>query len=219
MVLSGTEILRATGATIEPSPGVVTQAPPASASLAGFTYRKNTPKTVASTVAATDLLNSEITVAANAMGLTGLLRLVCWGDWLQNSGSTVASPRFQVVFGTTPLLDTGISGTAVSGAVRSSWRLVLEILNLGVSDSQMSYMSLSLMNNNISTQVQNTFATGEGILTSISATGQVVFGEGVNSTGVNTSAANALVLNVINGSSSATYETKLLGAFVIGGVR
>lgn len=41
MVLSGTEILRATGATIEPSPGVVTQAPPDSASITFITGSVN----------------------------------------------------------------------------------------------------------------------------------------------------------------------------------
>lgn len=185
------------------------------AAAPGAPYRKTTAKAVNTTVAATDLLNSEITIAAGAMGTNGLLRLTAWGDWVNASGSTVASPRLQVVFGGTTLFDTSISGTNVTGATRNGWKVVVEIFNLAAANAQMSHFDLRMMVNGASTQVQNTFTTGEGILTSIVAAGQVIFGEGTNpSTAVDTSLAKALVLNVINGSANAAYETKLLGAVV-----
>lgn len=184
------------------------------------TYRKTTAKTVNTTVAATDLLNGEITVAAGVMGTTGMVRLTAFGDYLQNSGGTAAPPRFQLVLGGTTLLDTGTTATAnTASATRNAWRIVVEILNLGATNSQGSSFDMRLSHAGGSTANEAAFVTGEGFYQSVlSATGGTVkmsVAVGVNpSTAVDTATSKTLVLNVINGSANAAYETKLLGALV-----
>jgi len=182
-------------------------------------YRKTSAKTVNTSTSATDLLNGEITVAAGVMGSNGLLRLTAWGDQLQNSGGAAAPQRFQLVFGGTTLLDTSTGGSSAANASRGSWRIVAEILNLGAVNSQMSSLQVHLTTrgNVNSSETVVGFATGEGSYQGVvgGADGITYLGHGVNpSTSVDTSAAKALVLNVINGSASASYETKLLGAVV-----
>jgi hypothetical protein len=182
-------------------------------------YRKKTSKTVNTSVAATDLLNGEITIAAGLMGIDRLLRLTAWGDFLQNAAA--APPRFQVIFGGTTIFDTGTNGTVAANATRSGWRLVTEILNLGAANSQFSTIAgvLGILGGTTGT-AYTAFTTGEGNYAGVpigaSATNiSKVLIDGVNpATAVDTSAAKLLELKVINGSASATYETKLLGALV-----
>lgn len=183
---------------------------------APVSYRKTTAKTVNTTVAATDLLNGEITVAAGVMGTTGLLRLTAWGSMLQNSGGAVAPPRFQLVLGGTTILDTGTAGTIAANATAMGWRLTAEILNLGAANAQSSRLQFDL-EQQITAVGQGLFTTGIGLYFSGASFGG--YGQwradGSNfATAVDTATAKTLVLNVINGSASATYETKLLGALV-----
>lgn len=192
------------------------------AQTAGFalTYRKVTAKAVNTTTAATDLLNGEVTIAAGAMGTTGVARLTAWGDWLQNSGGNAAPPRLQVVLGSTTLLDTGVSGNIGATATRFGWRVAVEILNLGATGSQLSSILATVASNNIgSANVNGVFTTGEGqyygINAALGGTGVPLLATGVNpATSVDTTVANVLALKVINGSANAAYETKLLGALV-----
>lgn len=174
-------------------------------------YRKATAKTVASSIAATDLLNSEITIAAAAMGATGVLRLTAWGDWLNSSGGSVALPRFQALLGGTPVIDTAAPGSVVTGATRYDWNLELLIQN-ATATSQTVRLRGEISSG--ANSVANTsFATGTGLYQEI-ASGVNAF-HGVNSgLTVATGSACALALNVINGSNSASYETKLFGALV-----
>ena len=62
------------------------------------------------------------------------------------------------------------------------------------------------------------FGTGEGLQVlstdGTSGHGAVITGEGFNTAAVDTTVAQALVLNVINPSSNANVETKLSGALV-----
>jgi hypothetical protein len=182
------------------------------------TYRKTTAKTVNTTVAATDLLNGEITIAGGVMGTAGTLRLTAWGDFLQNAAG--ALPRFQLVFGGTTFLDTGAPGTIAAGSSRTGWRIVAEIINLGVANSQIANLSVVVTHMGGTSAFPSTlFATGNGVYTGIGLAGSptnctMSVAEGTNAATVDTSVAKALVLNVINGSASATYETKLLGALV-----
>lgn len=182
-------------------------------SVAGTTYRKTTSKTVNTTTTATDLLNGEITIAGGAIGGTGLLRLTAWGDWLDNIGAnTAAPPRFQLLLGGTTLFDTSTSGTAVASSTRYGWRLVVEIMNAGSAAAQVSNFQLMLVEN-VSGATDNAFTTGEGVYHNEAAGLLVTKAQAANpSTTVNTATSAALVLNVINGSANAAYETKLLGA-------
>ena len=181
----------------------------------GGWYRKTTPNAVNTTVSATDLLNGEITIAAGVMGTTGCARLTAWGDWLQQSGGSVAPPRFQLLLGGTTLLDTGTSSTTVtSGATRAGWRLTAEILNAGSASSQVAALTLDLTSIiGFATAGAAGITVGEGVY---GTTGTFAArAEGSNSgLAVNTASSAALVLNVINGSASASYETKLFGALV-----
>ena len=185
------------------------------AGAAPTTYRKTTAKVVNTTVAATDLLNGEITVAAGAMGTTGMLRLTAWGDFLNNSGGLVAPSQIQLLLGGVTLIDTGKSGTVSFGVARYGWVLDATILNLGAANSQTTSFKFSLSVPSSTTSVSNVFTTGEGYYAGAQSVTAIVQAVGVNpATAVDTSAAKLLVLNVINGSASATYETKLLGAVV-----
>lgn len=177
-------------------------------------YRKATIKTVNTTVAATDLLNGEITLAA--LNASSFVRLTAFGDWKNNSGGSIAPPRLQLILGGTTLLDTGTSGNTTDLATRYGWKVSAEIDNLGATNSQAS----SLMYHGGVTMggfIQNAFTTGEGNFSqgqSVAGT-EMFMALGANpGTAVDTSTAKTLVLNVINGSASALYETRLLGALI-----
>lgn len=182
----------------------------------GGWYRKTTAKAVNTTVVATDLLNGEITIAAGAMSTNAMVRLEAWGNWLQQSGSTVAPPRLQLVLGATTLIDTGVAGTLASGATRMGWRVCATIQNAGATNAQTVWFDCLLDGYNgagVSTTA-GVFTTGVGTRAQ-SAGGEVMTMVGTNdSLAVDTTAACALKLNVINGTSHASYETKLTGASV-----
>lgn len=180
-----------------------------------LSYRKTTTKTVNTTAAATDLLNGEITVGAGVMGTTGLLRLTAWGDWLNNA-STLSLPRFQVVFGGSTLIDTNATtAQSLNSGNRYPWRVQVEIENANSASAQIVAFNatLGLMQN---AAFAGTFLTGTGVHASTSVAGNHSAGwlTGVGTGAVATASAQALLLNVINPSSSASVETKLFGALV-----
>jgi hypothetical protein len=177
------------------------------------TYRKTVAKAVNSTTSATDLLNGEITIAAGVMGTTGLVRLTAGGDWVQNTGAGAAPPRFQVIFGGTTLFDTGTPGaTTIQNAGRAGWRLTVDILNTATA-AQAAIFNLVIGSVGGFTTGIVSFTTGEGVYGTNGSRSDIVAPAATTAT-VNTANACSLVLNVINGSSSANYETKLLSAVV-----
>lgn len=177
------------------------------------TYRKTTSKTVNTTTTATDLLNAEITLAA--LTATSCVRVTAWGDWLNNTGGAVAPPRIQAILGSTTLLDTNTGGSGGAAATRYPWRLTFEILNLGATNSQQSSLTFRA-GLNVSAATTVAFTTGEGVYSTVSnGAFSILDAIGVNpSTAVDTSTTQALVLKVINGSASASCETKLTGALI-----
>jgi hypothetical protein len=180
------------------------------------TYRKASAKAVNTTTAATDLLNGEITLAAGVMGPTGVVRLSAWGDQMNNSGGGVTAPRFQIVLGGVTIFDTGaLPVTFATSAFRSGWEIICKIANTGSANSQASSCLLQQsVGNGPSAPVTAGWVTGEGMIEIVSGY-QIIHGQAVNpSTAVDTASACGLQLKVINGSASATYETKLLGAIV-----
>jgi hypothetical protein len=238
-VASRDDVLKGTAPTFQPVPGVVIPGTPNLATGDGTkfladdgtykavpvfsptTYRKTTAKTVNTSTTATDLLNGEITIPANKMGTTGVLRLTAGGDFVNNSGGAVVHPQFQLIFGGTTLIDTSRSGTTAAGATRGGWRIKAEIFNLGAANAQMTCFQILLATPQGTVAFPGAqFATGEGYIVGINQAGSatntgLLVGEGVNtSTAVDTTADQTLVLNVINGSASASYETKLVGAFI-----
>lgn len=185
------------------------------AATAATVYKKTTAKAVNTTTSATDLLNAEITVAAGVMGATGSLKFRAWGDWLQNSGGAAAAPRLQLVFGGTTIFDTGAPGSATNSATRHAWRMEATFLNITAStqscewDSRMSMLVTGAAGNNFTT------GTGRMITPSQLAIEDILFGVAINTSSINTAIARTLVLNTINGSANAAYETKLLGAEIV----
>src|SRR3954452_23788589 len=69
--------------------------------------RKTTAKTVNTTVTETDLLNGEFNLSAGALGTTGKMRILAWGDCLNNTGAAVNMPRFRFKLGGNVFIDTG----------------------------------------------------------------------------------------------------------------
>lgn len=178
------------------------------------TYRKTTAKTVNTSVAATDLLNAEITIAANAIGATGKLRLTAFGDWLQNAGVTTNTWRWQLIFGSTTIFDTGAVASSLSSqATRWPWKIVVEIQNTA-TNAQVAYITIDQTFGGTDTSGSATFTTGEGRYGPASTNAVQLGGSAYNTSSVDTTAARALVLNVINPSASASCETKLTSALV-----
>ena len=180
-----------------------------------ITYRKTSAKQVVNTVVETDLLNSEITVAGNAMGTSGMLRLTAWGDWLNNSGVAQAMPRFKLKLGATTLADTSPSaGTPwTSGAGRFPWKVVVEIINLAAANSQMTHFRLD-GKTNIGLTTAASFTTAEGLY-SVN-TDDSTSAQGIPSvaSAVDTTVAQALALTVINPAASASLDVTLKAAVV-----
>lgn len=174
------------------------------------TYRKNTVKAVNTTVAATDLLNGEITVAANVLGSSGVLRLTAWGDRLDNVGAS--TPRLQLIFGGTTFIDTNAGNGGVATAARFGWKLVAEIQNVDTTHQTVNFRFDTWNANIPGTQGVIAVTTGAGYHSYRSE--QVIVEASNSGLNVDTTAAKTLVLNVINGSASASYETKLFGALV-----
>jgi hypothetical protein len=181
-------------------------------------YRKTTAKAVNTTTAATDMLNGEITVAAGAMGSTGVLRVAAWGDWLQNTGAAAAAPRFQLLFGGTTLIDTGAltASSAGFGATRFGWMIDAVIANANATNAQTAKWTHDLSCQAVTLSGSfAAFTVGKGVLNGFGTTCATQRGIAENDGfAIDTSVAKALALNVINGSASASYETKLLGATV-----
>jgi len=195
-------------------------------SYLGTGYRKVTAKTVNTTVAATDLLNGEITIAADLLNTTGFIRLSVIGDWLQNTGGFVAPPRFQLVLGGTTIIDTGAcSASAGTSASRGAWSIDAFIGAANATNAQVTSWSHRVATGAITYAAAGTnisaFTTGQGNYTTVASHantgnsdgGQFV-GEGYNATALDMTASKTLVLNVINGSASASYETSLKAALV-----
>lgn len=221
-VWNGTTFVRSSATPIGPSslgsgtPSVATFLRGDGAWTGLAPYRKTTAKAVNTTVAATDLLNGEITVGAALMGATGLLRLTAWGDWVNNSGGSVAGPRFQLLLGGVTVFDTNVGPVAATSSQREPWRLTAEILNLGAANSQSAALTLDAISAGGFTAGGSNFVTGTGSYSPVTTGPSLVIARalGSNTSAANTALASALILNVINGSASASYETKLFGALV-----
>jgi hypothetical protein len=183
------------------------------------TYRKTTPKIVNTTVAATDLLNGEITLAANDLGTNKVLKLAAHGDWKQNSGGNADPPRFQLLLGGTVLLDTGVpTGMAITTtATRFGWWIDATIAEVNGATNQQSVSIRGHVSHGVyNVMAWSAFATGEGSY-GVAGTGAGPFMShlvGWNAGAKDGTTALALALNVINASASANYETALKDALV-----
>lgn len=185
------------------------------------TYRKTTSKQVINTVTETDLLNGEITIAANAMGASSVLRMTAWGDWIQNSGAATAMPRLKVKLGSGPttVIDTGtgIAASVVNFNQRYGWRVAFEMMNLGATNSQLEnfFLSIGLTSNTASGSTLAT--TGEGVFGYFASGAGLAASGGAelfNTSALDMTASQALALTVILPSASTSLDMTLKGALV-----
>ena len=180
-----------------------------------ITYRKTSAKAVVNTVVETDLLNSEITVGAGVLGTSGVLRLTAWGDLVNNTGATQATPRFKLKLGATTIIDTSTVATVWATSVaRWGWRIEAEIQNLGATNSQWANFLAACVAGGV-TGGANSFATGEGgIIVTVNNTLGFYDARGGNSSAVDTTAAQTLALTVTNPVANAALDVTLKGALV-----
>lgn len=179
------------------------------------TYRVSTPVVVNTTVAATALINQ--TLAANDLGSTRVLRLSCGGDWKQNSGATPDLPRFQLSLGGTVLLDTGSPGVAIpNAATRYGWWIEARIAEANATNVQSVRITGTVSCGAVAGAGATAFTTGEGVYRALlNSTGSMGEFTGWNSATKDGTGTLALVLNVINASASATYETVMKDALIV----
>jgi hypothetical protein len=181
-----------------------------------ITYRRTIAVTVNNSVAEVDLLGGGVTVAAGAIGPSGVIRLTAWGDLLSNNG-IIGVNQWKLKLGATTLIDTANPGANFrygGSATRYPWRLVAEIMNLGAANSQLVSFLLTYQSplNNVTSLAM---ATGEGYTTSDSVpTLPEIIAQGFNTAAVDTTVADALVLSVIQSAASVNQETKCYGALV-----
>lgn len=179
-------------------------------------YRKNTSKLV-NTTADTDLLNGEITVAANVMGANGFLEGVAFGDDVQNSGGTVACFRFKLKFQGTTILDSGAqAGACLNSAVRFAWKAQWTIMNLGATNSQYVtlWIDFGVAAGGTFTNAAPTTGTGRiAAVTSNTGSNNHLRYMMSNTAAIDTTGACAMVLSVVT-PSGATTDCTLQGAFV-----
>jgi hypothetical protein len=181
----------------------------------GTVYRKTTAKAATNTITETDLLNGEIQLPASALGSNGLMRLTAWGDGVYTSGGNQPAPRFKFKVGSGPtiVIDTGTTGGNVvpTSATRCGWRIVVEWMNLGATNSQWATINGFITTTSGLSAANAAFATGEGIYAN---TGQaILLFDGSAASSIDTTVAQAIILSVINGSATST-EVKLFGAIV-----
>jgi hypothetical protein len=180
--------------------------------LARAHWRKTTAKVVANTVTETDLLNGEITIDAGAMSTNRMLRLTAIGDWINNTGAAVGTPRLKLKLGATTIVDSNVIATNWStSALRTPWRLVAEIENLGATNSQWTHLMGSGILNNPAAGF-STATTGEGAMVAVSPATLAL--SVANSSAVDTTAAQALALTVTLATANALEDMTLKFATV-----
>lgn len=125
-------------------------------------------------------------------------------------------PRFKVKIGSGPttVLDTGAPGGTImaNSAVRRGWKFVIDIFNLGATNSQLvfidgefQFVPPAALNNNFN------FTTGEG---GINVVAGIAMPVAYNTATEDSTAALNVLLTCTNPTATATYETKLVGAIM-----
>ena len=178
-----------------------------------ITYRKNKPLQVVNTVTETDLLNSEIKIGAGVLGTSGVLRLTAWGDAINNSGVGQNFPRWKAKLGGTTLIDSGLTNQWSTSASRLMWRVSLEIVNIGVANSQWVTLIQEQAGANIPVTAAAGATTGEG-----NVNVQTVINQGrlveANSSTVDTTVAQPLAYTVTLPVANAAVDWTLKAAVV-----
>lgn len=178
-------------------------------------YKKVTSKTVSNTIATTDLLNGEITIAANALSATGILRFTAWGTYTQNSGAPQALLRMALALGGTTLIDTNtVAAIHTSNVGAHPWKFTAIIEAQNATNAQFTYADLDLLITGGNAAA--TLAAGTGLYLAPVAIGGYSFtrAAGQAASAKDMTFAQALVLNVIQPAASLSIVTVLNGASV-----
>jgi hypothetical protein len=172
---------------------------------------------VSATVTETDLLNGEFSVPANALATNRVLRLTAWGDAVFTSGGAQSVPRFRFKMGSGPttLIDTSTVSGIGSSASRGSWRIRVEVAASGATNVQWVTFDGWVQGFGTGATGNVAFATGQGsvsVLVAGTSSNQVYY-LGGNAGAIDTTAAQAALLTVVNGSSTST-DVTLKGALM-----
>lgn len=168
------------------------------------TYRKTSQKDVVNTVTETDLLNGEITVGANVMGASGMLRVTLEGDYLNTSGSQQGI-TLRVKFGTTTVWgDATVATQYSSSATRRRWFMNFLITNQGATNVQ-DLAGFFFMN-----AVAAGSVAGLGDLGTTDTT-ETTFG---GTAAEDTTASKALAVTVVHTAANASLSMRLQSALV-----
>lgn len=197
---------------VEPGLTLTSAGVSATAAPAVTTIRKMTPTTVSGSVAPTDLLG--LIVAAGALGATGFLRGTIWGDWLNNTGGAVVTPRFQLSLNGIVVIDTSVTATTYnSDATRREWQGVFTIGPKNATNAQEEFLRMAITQGVQAVGAsQAGFATGHGM--TVGNSGNITWADGGNQSAIDFTAAVPVAFNVINGSAAAGYDTTLRGAIL-----
>ena len=191
-------------------------------------YRKVTSKQVVNTVTESDLLNGEITLAAGVLGTDKMAKIVLWGDWLQNAGST-SGPWFRLKIGSTYLFS-WLVGNAMfncaDSATRWTWRYEATIAAANSTSAQVASIAgwCSAFTSSSSGPVisfagmnDGSLGSGIGLRQSFHNGATQAARETLNGNSTSaedSTAALAVRFLVVNGVASANYDTTLRGAIV-----
>lgn len=180
-------------------------------------YRKTTSKQVVNTAVETDLLNGEITIGANAIGASGVLRISLWGNWINNTGAARIPPRFRLKLGGTTMIDTSTLAANWSPAVnRYPWRLRAEIRNLGSPSSQETTFEMwGLIASGVGAAATG-FGAGFGVSFIETLSGGLgrYWAQGYAVPAIDTTVARLLEFTTANGLADPSYDVTLTGALV-----
>lgn len=172
-------------------------------------YRKTTTKDNVNSGATVDLLNGEITIGANVMGASGVLRATLICDYLNNTGSG-ATETVSLRFGTTQLWTAviGGGGGVGTGAGRRPLVITFTIHNLGATNAQQAGGTF-----NLGTPTAPAVGLGDLSLPPASET-QAWTTPFSGTSAEDTTSAKALVLNWTHSVVNAAISTRLLAALI-----
>lgn len=168
---------------------------------AGARYRKTSEKDVVGTAVETDLLNGEITIAANVMGTNRICRALLIGDYLNNTGGN-QDFTLKIKLGGIILYQDLVSAIS-SSANRRPWEIRFDIANLGLTNSQW-------MNG------WHSLGTAVAPTTGIGRPSDAGYGDSnfASSFAIDTTVARALAVTVAHSAANASLSARLKYAVV-----
>lgn len=105
-------------------------------------YRKTSTTDLVNSVVQTDLAAGALTIAANAMGANGIVKISAWGDYKNNTGSTQQISLGTTFGGVVVFLTTNFGIT--TSASRFPWNIQWWICNQGATNAQQQGGTLRL---------------------------------------------------------------------------